>query len=282
MEQNEIEQNKKLILFDDKGIRREWHNNEWYFSVVDIVTALVESPAPRQYWGVVKAREPQLLTICLQLKLESADGKYYLTDCVNTENAFRLIQSLPSKKAEPFKRWLAKVGYERVQEIEDPEIGQARIRELYRKKGYSDEWIGKRMRGMEIRQDLTNEWQNRNVKTKRDYSILTNEISKATFGKTVDEYKQHKSLKMKDNLRDHMGEMELIFTMLGEKVTTKITQKDDAQGFSECKVAAKKGGKVVGEARRNIEAKIGESIVSKEHYLDTPEKEKRKQLEKKK
>ena len=178
----QIDQNKTLFVFQDKEIRRIWHNNEWYFSIVDIIQALTDSPSPRQYWGVLKGRETQLLTICLQLKLPAEDGKLRETDCANTEGLFRIIQAIPSPKAEPFKLWLAKVGYERVQEIEDPKLAQKRMKELYRQKGYSDEWIEKRVRGIAIRQELTDEWKERGVTQEKDFAILTNEISKATFG----------------------------------------------------------------------------------------------------
>lgn len=283
-EQNKdkIEQNKELVVFRNKKIRRTWHNNEWWFSVVDIVGALAESPNPNNYWKVLKHREHQLVTICNQLKLESTDGKYYSTDCVNTENAFRLIQSIPSKKAEPFKRWLAKVGYERAQEIQDPELAQQRMKELYRQKGYSDEWIEKRARGIAVRQELTDEWKNRGVEAKRDFAILTNEISKATFGKTVECYKQHKSLRINDNLRDHMGDMELILTMLGEAGTTSLTRERESKRFHELQNDAKDGGDVAGAARKGIEKKLGKSIISDENYLDTPEKVKRLKKKEKK
>ncbi len=171
-----------LVVFKGAKIRRTWHDEQWFYSVVDIIRTLTESGSPRQYWGVLKRRDIQLLTICLQLKLPSSDGKYYNTDCINTENAFRLIQSIPSKKAEPFKRWLAKVGYERVQEIEDPELAQKRMKKIYKQKGYSDEWIEKRVRGIAIRDELTNEWDKRGVNSRQEYSILTAEISRATFG----------------------------------------------------------------------------------------------------
>ncbi len=270
-------QNNQMVVFEDKKIRRIWHNNEWYFSVVDIIEVLTNSPAPRQYWGVLKGREAQLLTICLQLKLPSSDDKYYNTDCVNTENAFRLIQSIPSPKAEPFKKWLAKVGYERVKEIENPELAQARMKELYRAKGYSDEWIEKRVRGIAIRQELTDEWKNRDINEDKEFAILTNEISKATFGKTVEEYKEFKNIK-KENLRDHMNDLELIFTMLGEKVTTEITKNKDAKGLDKCSTAAKEGGEVAGNARIEAEKKIGKSSVSNENYIAEPEKLRRKQI----
>ncbi|MCZ7382134.1 MAG: Bro-N domain-containing protein [Candidatus Methanoperedens sp.] len=238
-----MDSKEALVVFEGTKIRRTWHDEQWFFSVVDIIQVLTDSGSPRQYWGVLKSRETQLLTICLQLKLPSSDGKYYNTDCVNTENAFRLIQSIPSKKAEPFKRWLAKVGYERVQEIEDPELAQKRMKEIYKLKGYSDDWIEKRARGIAIRDELTDEWDKRDIKTKNEYSILTAEISKATFGLTPGEYKNLKGLKQ-HNLRDHMNDLELIFTMLGEASTTKIARNKDAIGFDENKDAGKKGGRL--------------------------------------
>lgn len=182
-------EHKKLVIFESRKIRRTWHQKEWFYSVVDIIEALTESPSPRQYWGMLKGRESQLLTICLQLKLESMDGKKYLTDCVNTKNAFRLIQSIPSRKAEPFKMWLAQVGKERIDEIENPELSQDRMKAIYEQKGYSKSWIDKRLRGMAIRQDLTEEWKERGIESSKDYGILTAEISKATFGMTPAEYK---------------------------------------------------------------------------------------------
>ena len=264
----------KIIVFEDKKIRRIWHDNKWYFSVVDIIGVLTESSNPNNYWKVLKHREKQLVTICNQLKLQSSDGKYYSTDCANTESLFRIIQSIPSPKAEPFKRWLAKVGYERIQEIENPEIAQERMKELYEQKGYSKDWIDKRLRGIAIRQELTDEWKDRGVDEKIEYAILTNEISKATFGKNVSEYKQFKKLK-RENLRDHMTDLELIFSMLGEKVTTEITQNEDANGFLECKGAANRGGRVAGNARIDAEKEIGKPIVSKDNYLIEPEKQKK-------
>jgi hypothetical protein len=269
--------NNALVVFQDKKIRRTKHEGEWYFSVVDVVEALTDSPAPRQYWGVLKGRETQLLTFCLQLKLQSADGKSYMTDCANTKNMFRIIQSIPSPKAEPFKLWLAQVGYERVQEIQNPELAQRRMKDIYRAKGYSDEWIEKRVRGIAIRQELTDEWGKRGVEEGREYAILTNEISRATFGKTVEEYKEFKGLK-KEALRDHMDDLELIFTILGEASTTKIARGRDAQGFPENKDAAQKGGKIAGDARQDLEIASGETVVSQENYLDEPEAQKRKRL----
>jgi hypothetical protein len=273
------EKDKKLVLFEGKGIRRTFHEGEWYFSVVDVVEVLTESPSAKKYWYQVKEREftqLELSPIWRQLKLMADDGKMRLADCANTKSLLRIIQSIPSKKAEPFKQWLAKVGYERIQEIENPELAQERMKKLYEAKGYSKEWIEKRLRGIAIRQELTDEWNQRQIKG-REYAILTNEISKATFDKTVEEYKEHKRLG-KDNLRDHMNDLELIFTMLGEKVTTEITKAKDAQGLPENKEACRDGGGVAGRARKDAEEKIGNSVVSNENYLKEPEKEKRKRI----
>ncbi len=273
-----MQQKKSLIVFQDKKIRRIWHNEEWYFSVIDIVEALTDSPTPRQYWGKVKVREfteLQLSPIWIQLKLASADGKYYTTDCANTKNMFRIIQSIPSPKAEPFKQWLAQVGYERIQEIENPELAQDRIKRYYELKGYPKEWIDKRLRGIAIRQDLTDEWKTRGIQEQKDFAILTNEISKATFDKTVEEYKQFKGLERKNqNLRDHMTDWELILTMVGEKATTDITVSKDSKGFEECKESAVEGGTIAKNTRKELEQKTGKSIVSKDNYLNLSAKKK--------
>ncbi len=263
-----MDQNKALVVFQDQKIRRRWHKDEWWFSVVDVVEALTESSSPRQYWGVLKGRENQLLTFCLQLKLRSSDGKNYETDCANTEGLFRIIQSIPSKKAEPFKLWLAKMGYERVQEIENPELGQDRIKKYYELKGYPQGWIDKRLRGIVIRQELTDEWKSRDVGGEREFAILTNEISKATFGKTVQEYKEFKSLDKKNhNLRDHMNDWELILTMIGEKATTDITVAKDDCGLEECRESAQEGGAIAEHTKKELEEKIGKPLVSSENYL---------------
>jgi len=273
---------KSLIVFQDKKIRRIWYNKEWFFSVVDIVAVLTDSPTPRQYWGKVKDREfiaLELSPIWVQLKLPAEDGKLRFTDCVNTKNAFRLIQSIPSPKAEPFKQWLAKVGYERIQEIENPELAQDRVKEYYELKGYPKDWIDKRLRGIAIRQDLTDEWKTRGIKEQDDFAILTNEISKATFDKTVQEYKQFKGLRKKSqNLRDHMTDWELILNMVGEKATTDITISKDSQGFEECKESAVDGGTIAKNTKKELEQKIGKSVVSKENYLNLVEKKKQKLL----
>jgi prophage antirepressor-like protein len=273
-----VDENHALVTFQGKDIRRVWYNGEWYFSVFDMIVALTDSKDPKQYIKKMHQRDPVLNsnwgTICTLLEMTAADGKLRKTNCVSTKNAFRIIQSIPSLKAEPFKLWLAQVGYERVQEIENPELAQDRMKQLYEQKGYSKDWIEKRLRGIAIRQQLTDEWQNRGINKDIEYAILTNEISKATFGKTVEEYKKFKSLD-KENLRDHMNDLELIFNMLGEKVTTEITKKEDKQGFPECKNAAKRGGKVAGNARKDAEKEIGKSISSNENYLESPEKVKR-------
>ncbi|MFH1409540.1 MAG: Bro-N domain-containing protein [Nanoarchaeota archaeon] len=263
--------NNKLVVFQDKKIRRIWYDEEWYFSVVDVVEVLTDSPTPRQYWGKVKEREFDALEVSplwVQLKLIAPDGKLRHTDCSNTKNMFRIIQSIPSKKAEPFKQWLAQVGYERIEEIENPELGQDRIKKYYELKGYPEEWIDKRLRGIAIRQDLADEWKNREIRTQKEFSILTNEISKATSGKTVGEYKEFKQLQKKNqNLRDHMTDWELILTMVGEKATSDITVERDSQGFEECKESANKGGNIAKRTREDLEKNIGKSLVSKENYL---------------
>ena len=225
----------------------------------------------------VRAKNRQVY--CLKRKLPAEDGKLRFTDCVSTKNAFRLIQSIPSQKAEPFKQWLAKVGYERIQEIENPELAQDRVKEYYGLKGYPKEWIDKRLRGIAIRQDLTDEWKTRGIKEEKDFAILTNEISKAAFNKTVQEYMQFKGLKKKSqNLRDHMTDWELILTMVGEKATTDITISKDSEGFEECKESAVEGGTIAKNTRKELEQKIGKSIVSKDNYLHLTEKKKQKQL----
>jgi len=268
----------KLVVFKDKKIRRILRDDEWWFSVVDVCGALTDSVDAGAYWRKLKQRlnkeGSEVVTNCHGLKLEAADGKRYATDCANTEGLFRIIQSIPSPKAEPFKRWLAKVGYERVQEIEDPELATRRTRALYQAKGYSDAWIEKRMRGIAVRAELTNEWKNRDLKGEPEYAILTAEISKAAFGMTPSEYKQFKGLD-RENLRDHMTDLELIFSMLGEAATTEITRKQDARGFSENKVAAQKGGRISGEAREKLENEIGTRVSSHENYLGEPESKKR-------
>ena len=270
----------RIVVFQEQAIRRTWHEDQWWFSVIDVVGVLSESRNANRYWSDLKrklaqeAGSGQPYEKIVRLKLTAPDGKQRDTDCANTETLFRIIQSIPSPKAEPFKRWLAKVGYERVQEIEDPELASKRTKALYRAKGYSDAWIEKRMRGIAVRAELTDEWKKRGVKDDPEYAILTSEISKAAFGLTPSEYKQLKGLE-RENLRDHMTDLELIFSMLGEAATTEITRKQDARGFGENKVVARKGGRIAGDARENLEQETGTKVVTPENYLTEPEKKKR-------
>jgi len=267
-----------IAIFNGKSIRKTWFAERWWFVVEDIISVLTDSNDPKQYIQRLKQRDEILaegwVQIVHTLSIITEGGKQQM-NCADTEGIFRIIQSIPSKKAEPFKRWLAKVGYERVQEIENPELAQERMKQLYEQKGYSKEWIEKRLRGIAIRQELTDEWKNRGVKEEIEFAILTNEISKATFGKTVEEYKELKKLK-RENLRDHMDDLELIFTMLGEASTTKIAKSKDAKGFHENKIVAKQGGEIAGNARRELELKSGESVLSDENFLTESEKLKKK------
>jgi DNA-damage-inducible protein D len=266
----------KISLFKGRKIRKTLHNGEWWFSVVDVVGALTDSVNPRDYWFKMKIRVKEedgleLSTICRQFKLMAFDGKMRETDCANTEGIFRIIQSIPSPKAEPFKRWLAKVGYERVQEVENPELATKRTRMLYKLKGYSDEWIENRMRGIAIREELTDEWKKRGAEKYRDYEILTAEISKATFGVTPSEYKKLKGLK-RENLRDHMDDFELIFSMLGERATTEIHRTENSKGIVKLRSDAKAGGDIAGGARKKLEKRLGRSVVTKNHFLKKSKK----------
>ncbi len=267
----------KMAVFKGKGIRRTLYNNEWWFAIEDIVLALIDSSDPKQYVQRMKQRDSELakgwVQIVHTLEIPTEGGKQK-TNCANTEGIFRIIQSIPSPKAEPFKRWLARVGYERVQEIEDPELGTKRTRALFKAKGYSEDWIEKRMRGIAIREELTDEWKKRQVKESREYEILTAEIAKAAFGVTPSVHKKIKGLD-RQNLRDHMTDLELIFTMLGEASTTAIARADDAQGFPANRRAAVKGGSVAGKARKDLEKKTGKRVVSSENYLTEPESRRR-------
>ena len=274
-----MDANNALVVFQGEKIRRTWHDGQWHFSVIDVVQVLTDSADAKDYWYRLKKRElesggVELSTFCRQLKLPSADGKQYETDCANTESMFRIIQSIPSPKAEPFKLWLAKVGYDRVKEIENPELAQKRMKELFKSKGYSDEWIEKRVRGIAIRDELTDEWGKRGLQTEREYAILTAEISKATFGMTPSEYKKFKGLQ-KENLRDHMDDIELILTMLGEATTTRFTRARDSKEFPTLKRDAKDAGDVAGSTRKDIEHKLGKSVVSSGNFLEKPEEQKR-------
>ncbi|MCD4811003.1 Bro-N domain-containing protein [bacterium] len=270
----------KISIFQKKEIRKIIHNNEWWFSVVDVCEVLTESVDAGSYWRKLKQRlnkeSTEVVTFCHGLKLQALDGKMRETDCANTEGIFRIIQSIPSKKAEPFKRWLAKVGYERIQEIENPELAQERMKRIYEQKGYPKDWINKRVRGIAIRQNLTDEWHKRGIESKKDYAILTAEISKATFGITPSQYKKLKKLD-RENLRDHMTDLELIFNMLGEKVTTEISKKEKPETFSKSKKVAKRGGGVAGKARKETEKELGKSVISKRNHFK--EKKIKKRLE---
>ena len=262
----------KLVVFQDKKIRRLLVNDEWFFSVVDVVAALTDSLDPGAYWRKLKQRltaeGSQVVTFCHGLKLPAPDGKMRSTDCANVKGMFRIIQSIPSPKAEPFKQWLAQVGYERVLEIENPELAQDRMKELYEQKGYPKDWIDKRLRGIAIRQNLTDEWKERGITEDRDYAILTAEISKATFGMTPSAYKAYKGLESPNqNLRDHMTDLELIFTMLGERVTTELSKQEKPDTMPKHKSVARRGGKVAGNARKETEKELGRSIISSENYL---------------
>ncbi len=262
----------KLVVFQDKKIRRLLVDDEWFFSVVDVVAALTDSLDPSAYWRKLKQRltaeGSQVVTFCHGLKLPAPDGKMRSTDCANVKGMFRIIQSIPSPKAEPFKQWLAQVGYERVLEIENPELAQDRMKELYEQKGYPKDWIDKRLRGIAIRQNLTDEWKERGITEDRDYAILTAEISKATFGMTPSAYKAYKGLESPNqNLRDHMTDLELIFTMLGERVTTELSKQEKPDTMPKHKSVARRGGKVAGNARKETEKELGRSIISSENYL---------------
>lgn len=276
--------NTKIALFEGKQIRKTLHNDEWWFSVIDIIEVLTESGRARKYWADLKKKllkegYLQLSEKIGQLKLRSSDGKFYETDCANTETMFRIIQSIPSPKAEPFKRWLAKVGYERVQEIENPELAAQRAREIYRAKGYPEAWIEKRMRGIEVRETLTNEWRKRGAKQGIEYAILTNDILAGTFEMTAEEYKKFKGLK-RENLRDHMDDIELILTMLGEATTTRLSQDRDSKGFPALQKDAKDGGSVAGRTRKDIESKTGKRVSTKKNYLGLAKKKTLKKLKK--
>ncbi len=267
----------KLALFRGSGIRKTLHNSEWWFVIDDVVGVLADSADPSGYIKDMRRRDKELSKgwgqIATPLWIETENGRQKI-DCANTEGVFRIIQSIPSPKAEPFKRWQARVGYERVQEIEDPALATKRTRAIYKAKGYSDTWIEKRMYGVTVREKLADEWKKRDVTQEREHEILTAEIAEAAFGVTPGEHKQLKGLK-RESLRDHMTDLEQIFSMLGEAATTEITKVDDAQGFHESKVAARKGGEVAGTARKDLEKKTGKRVVSPENYLTEPESRKR-------
>lgn len=260
-------ENQLLTPFEGDKIRKIWHEEKWYFSVVDVIGFLTDSPIPRNYWSDLKRREHQLHEVCVQLKLESPDGKKRATDCANTEGVFRILMAVSSPKAEPIKLWLASLGQQAIEETENPELLTERQAELYKAKGYTDEWIRRRMQTIETRKELTDEWRQRGVNEGQEYAILTATIAKGTFGLTPTEHKEVKSLD-RQNLRDHMTPLELILTAFGEEVTRRITIREDAQGFNENLDAAQQGGEVAGEARLNAEKKLGEKVVSEENFLN--------------
>ena len=267
-----------IAIFRGKEIRKTIHKNEWWFVIADVVSVLTDSIDPQGYIKDMRRRDEELSKgwgqIATPLEIKTKGGVQKL-NCANTEGIFRIIQSIPSSKAEPFKRWLAKVGYERIQEIEDPELATKRTRALYKAQGYPDDWVEKRIRGIAIREELTDEWNKRGVREEREYAILTAEISKAAFGMTPAKYKKFKDLK-RENLRDHMNDLELIFSMLGEAATTEITRDKDAQGFHENKDAAQRGGWIAGDAREKLEKETGQRVSTRRNYL--PERKRRKAL----
>lgn len=276
-----------IKLFQSAKIRSVWNEEEqqWYFSVIDVVGALSNASVPKRYWSDLKRKlksegASETYEKIVRLKMLADDGKMRLTDSANTKILLRIIQSIPSPKAEPFKQWLAQVGSERIAEIEDPELAQTRMREIYRAKGYSDEWIARRERGIAVRDTLTDEWKKRGIKEGKEYAILTAEISKAAFGITPSQHKKLKDLnRPSENLRDHMTDLELLFTALGEASTTEIAKTHDAYGMTQNVSAARAGGKIAGDARAALEAKTGRKVVSASNYKDLPEAEVRKQLQ---
>jgi DNA-damage-inducible protein D len=273
----------KLAVFQGKHIRRILQDGEWWFSITDIVQVLTGSSIPKRYWSDLKrklAKEgySELYEKIVQLKFAAADGKYYATDCATTETMFRIIQSIPSPKVEPLKRWLARVAKERIDEIENPELSMERMKELYEKKGYPKEWIDKRTRGIAVRQDLTDEWKNRGARTNLEYAILTNEIMQGAFDLKVEEYKKVKGLE-RENLRDHMNDIELILTMLGEATTTKLHRDRDTKGFDPLKKDAQDGGAVAGRTRKDIEEKAGKPVISAENFKGLTGKGRKKLVE---
>ena len=263
----------KIVVFQDKQIRRAWMNEQWYFSIADVVEFLTDSVDVKQYIKRMRQRDPLLNrnwgTICTPVAMIAADGRRRSVQAADVKGLFRIIQSIPSPKAEPFKQWLAQVGYERVQEIENPELAQERMKAVYEAKGYPKDWIDKRLRGIAIRQNLTDEWKERGIREERDFAILTAEIARATFGVTPSEHRAIKGLTKKgQNLRDHMTDLELIFTMLGERVTTEISQQEKPDTFAESKRVARRGGNVAGVARKETERELGHSVVSGQNFLD--------------
>ena len=277
--EHDMKEEKSLIVFQSKDIRRTWFKDKWYYVIEDIVYAITESKNPKDYLNKIKKRDLGLSEgwgqIVHTLEVETSGGKQRM-NCANTKGVFRILQSIPSKRAEPFKQWLAQLGKERIDEIENPELAQARMKEIYSAKGYPKDWIDKRLRGIAIRQNLTDEWRERGIEEQKEFAILTAEISKATFGMTPTEYKQYKNLpeQSKSNLRDHMNDLELIFTMLGERVTTEISQEEKPDTFSQSKETAMRGGNIAGNARKDTEKELGRPVTTRQNYLSEPEKKK--------
>lgn len=267
----------QLVLFRGKQIRQVCHDDEWFFSITDVIGAVTDSTSPGRYWADLKRKLSEdegfdeMFDEIEQLPFEAADGKKYRSDACNTQTLFRIIQSVPSPKADPFKKWLAKVGYERIQEIQDPEIAIKRALMTYKAKGYSDEWINARVQTIASRKELTREWQKRGISEGMEYALLTDAISRGTFGLSTREHRTFKNLKRNHNLRDHMSPLELALTMLGETTTAELARTTDAQGYRSNEEAAKLGGKVAGGARKNIEQKIGRSVISRDNHLPKPD-----------
>jgi DNA-damage-inducible protein D len=275
-----MDQDNKIVLFQEPThIRKIWHKEQMFFSVIDVIDILTETKQAQTYWGMLKKRENQLITNCEKLKFLAPDGKMRSTDCANTEGILRIIMSIPSPKAEPLKLWLAEQGKRAIDEINDPEIAMGRLKDYYIAKGYSNEWIETRLKTIDIRKQLTDEWKGRGVKEGQEYSILTAEIAKATFGLTPSDHKKFKGLETQ-NLRDHMSNLELIFTMLGEETTRRVVLKDDALGFEENHEAAQKGGYATGEALKRYEQASGELVVSPDNFLNQIEEAQKKNIEK--
>ncbi len=271
-----LKSQKQIVLFEEKEVRRTWHQGQWYFSIIDVISVLAGTDRPRKYWDDLKRRlkseGSQLSAKIGQLKLMSKDGKSYLTDVASLSEMFRIIQSIPSPKAEPFRQWLARVGQERIEEIQDPERAIVRAKKIYEQKGYNDDWIAKRMRGINVRNTLTDEWKGKGMREGLEFAILTNEIYKGTFNMTAKGIKDYKDLGNPDNPRDHMSELELILTMLGEASTTELSKKENPDGFEANKVVARKGGNVAGKAREELENQLGKKVITKDNFLKAPKK----------
>ena len=271
-----MDEKNQLIPFEGAEIRKIWLEDAWWFSVVDVIGVLTDSVSPRDYWTTMKRREPQMPTFCRRLKMTASDGRQRLTDCANTEGVLRIVMSVPSPKAEPLKLWLAQVGKERIEETQNPERTSERMAEIYKAKGYSDEWITNRMQAIEARKRLTDEWKARGVKEGQEYSILTATIAKGTFGLTPKEHGAIKGLE-KQNLRDHMTPIELILTAFGEESTRLLAVKHNAKGFNQNHIAASEGGILAGDARKNLEKQIGKPVVSSGNFLNAPSRDDSKQ-----